>query len=120
MLKPVRFPSLLLAVLMAVSTLLVACGKKDPQMMLHGEKSKKWVTEDEQTWTFGADGTYTQATSVDEQTGKYRYDDATKTMVLSMPMGDAPPFNVTMMSDEQLTLTAANGAEIKLKAAAQQ
>lgn len=132
MLKPLRFSSLLLAVLLAVTSLLVACGKKDPQTMLHGEQNKKWVLDkqtdasgdkvaqddDDQSWTFYANGTYNMATSAMTQSGKYRFDDATKTITMTSGETDMETsFAVTELSNDHLTLSAANGAEVKLKSA---
>jgi len=134
------FPSLLLtclmAALLAFAALLSGCsqeGKVGEASQLYGQTSKKWVLdketnatgdkvdqttdEDEQTWTFYANGTYNMATPAMSQTGKYTYDQAGKK--ITMISGDTDmetSFAVTTLTDDRLTLTAPDGSAVKLKA----
>jgi hypothetical protein len=98
---------------------------------LYGTTSKKWVLDKEtdaskekvdqqlegdQTFTFFANGTYNMATEMETMTGKYRFDQPGKKLILTDEnMGTDRAFGVTTLTDERLTLTAPDGSAIKLK-----
>lgn len=123
----------LLATLVLFVSLLSACsqeGKVGEAASLYGTQSKKWVldketnaggdkvdqADDDQSFTFYQNGTYTMATSAMSQTGKYRFDQAGKAITMtSEDTGMESKFAVTTLTDDHLTLTAPDGSAIKLK-----
>ena len=132
-LSRVRPSLLLLAVLLAFSSLMAACsseGKVGEANLLYVDASKKWELdketnaggdkvaqdEDNQTFTFYSSGQYNMATAAETMTGKFRFDQVAKKLTLESESGMESAFSVTTLTSDHLTLTAPDGSAIKLKA----
>jgi len=130
---PFRYLASLLMLLVLFTS---ACGSKEGKVegvnMLYGTESKVWKTDkqldaagdkvkqtdaqEDERYTFFANGQYTMTSLSQNVSGTYAFDAATKKLTFT-PAGGTQSMaaDVVTMTEDKLTLRGASGAEIRLE-----
>ncbi len=116
--------------------LLASCGGKESagnQTMISGGSSKTWKAsketnaagdkeklsgeEKQETMQFYSDGRFALGGGSALQTGTWSYDQAAKKLSLTFEgQGTSETFDVTKLSEKEMTLKASDGSEMQMKA----
>ncbi len=122
--------------LLLLSVFAISCGSKEGTVegvnMLYGKDSKVWKTakekdasgnkvaqtsvQDDERLQMFANGQYTMTSPKQSVSGKYTFDQAGKTIMMT-PNGSATAntFTVETLTDDKLTLKSADGASLMLE-----
>ncbi len=101
---------------------LAACGPKQemsPEMIIAGENSRIWTTDDAQdeSMRFYSNGTFSMQSAAEVANGTWSYDAAGPTLKLVFDGDDhSENFEVSDISEDKLTLVAGDGSSMTLNA----
>ena len=91
--------------------------KAEKELNAAGDKDKLTDEEESETMQFYADGRFALGGGGTLQTGTWSFDQAAKRLTLNFENQQAAEnFDVTKLTDDEMTLKAADGSEMRMKA----